>query len=71
PGITVGIKVSCMQVNAATTNIAARDNPPIKTANGKDGTTGKDHLAKMPQARSVVGPRQVSIGRKGKGAQMV
>ncbi|RRT65144.1 hypothetical protein B296_00000180 [Ensete ventricosum] len=50
-------------------NSAARDNPPIKTASGEDGTTGKDRLAKTPQARSVVGLRQVSIGRKGKGAR--
>ncbi|CAN7135845.1 unnamed protein product [Brassica rapa subsp. narinosa] len=35
------------------------------TASGEDGTTGKDRLAKTPQARSVVGLRRVSIGGKG------
>ena len=28
---------------------------PAHTASGEDGTTGKDRLAKTPQARSVVG----------------
>lgn len=35
---------------------------PAHTASGEDGTTGKDRLAKTPQARSVVGPRRGSIG---------
>lgn len=34
---------------------------PAHTASGEDGTTGKDRLAKTPQARSVVGPRRGSI----------
>ncbi|GKF20436.1 hypothetical protein Tco_0069074 [Tanacetum coccineum] len=38
---------------------------PAHTASGEDGTTGKDRLAKTPQARSVVGLRRGSIGRKG------
>lgn len=38
----------------------ARDNPPIQTASGEGGTTGKDRLAKTPQARSVVGLRRGS-----------
>lgn len=38
---------------------------PAHTASGEDGTTGKDRLAKTPQARSVVGLRRVSIGGKG------
>lgn len=38
---------------------------PAYTASGEDGTTGKGRLAKTPQARSVVGPRRGSIGRKG------
>lgn len=39
---------------------------PAHTASGEDGTTGKDRLAKTPQARSVVGLRRESIGRKGR-----
>ncbi|KAL0288094.1 UNVERIFIED_CONTAM: hypothetical protein Scaly_2743600 [Sesamum calycinum] len=39
---------------------------PAHTASGEDGTTGKDRLAKTPQARSVVGLRRGSIGRKGR-----
>ncbi|KAE8647118.1 hypothetical protein Csa_021718 [Cucumis sativus] len=40
---------------------------PAHTASGEDGTTGKDRLAKTPQARSVVGLRrgEHSIGGKG------
>ncbi|GKD33153.1 hypothetical protein Tco_1248662 [Tanacetum coccineum] len=38
---------------------------PIHTANGEDGTTGKDRLAKTPQARTLVGLRRGSIRRKG------
>ncbi|GJZ10873.1 hypothetical protein Tco_0545632 [Tanacetum coccineum] len=38
---------------------------PAHTAIGEDGTTGKDHLAKTPQAQSMVGLRQGSMGRKG------
>lgn len=38
---------------------------PAYTASGEDGTTGKGRLTKTPQARSVVGPRRGSIGRKG------
>lgn len=38
---------------------------PSHTASGEDGTTGKDRLAKTPQARGVVGLRRGSIGRKG------
>ncbi|GJS38385.1 hypothetical protein Tco_0563428 [Tanacetum coccineum] len=38
---------------------------PTHTASGEDDTTGKDRLAKMPQARSLVGLHQGSIGRKG------
>ncbi|GAA0156774.1 hypothetical protein LIER_44122 [Lithospermum erythrorhizon] len=34
---------------------------PAHTASGEDGTTGKDRLAKTPQARSVVGLRRGSI----------
>ncbi|KAL9426538.1 hypothetical protein AB3S75_033344 [Citrus x aurantiifolia] len=34
---------------------------PAHTASGEDGTTGKDHLAKKPPARSVVGLRRGSI----------
>ncbi|KAL3510091.1 hypothetical protein ACH5RR_029492 [Cinchona calisaya] len=34
---------------------------PAHTASGKDGTTDTDRLAKMPQARSVVGLRRESI----------
>jgi hypothetical protein len=34
---------------------------PTHTASGEDGTTGKDRLAKTPQARSVVGLRRGSI----------
>ncbi|KAK1419455.1 hypothetical protein QVD17_28623 [Tagetes erecta] len=37
---------------------------PAHTASGEDGTTDKDRLAKTPQARSVVGLRRGSIGRK-------
>ncbi|XXG85841.1 hypothetical protein AAC387_Pa11g0857 [Persea americana] len=34
---------------------------PTHTASGEDGTTGKDRLVKMLQARSVVGLRRGSI----------
>lgn len=43
---------------------------PAHTASGEDGTTGKDRLAKTPQARSVVGLRRGSI-EGGKGARTV
>lgn len=35
-----------------------------KKPEGKDGTTGKDRLAKTAQARSVVGLRQLSLLRE-------
>ncbi|CAK7324822.1 unnamed protein product [Dovyalis caffra] len=41
------------------------DGQPAHTSSGEDGTTGQDRLAKTPQARSVVGLRRGSIGRKG------
>jgi hypothetical protein len=39
---------------------------PAHTASGEDGTTGKDRLAKTPQARSVVGLRRGNIAYGGK-----
>lgn len=37
---------------------------PAHTASGEDGTTGKDRLAKTPQARSAVGLRRGSIAHR-------
>ncbi len=43
------------------TERSSSEGQPAHTASGEDGTTGKDRLAKTPQARSVVGLRRGSI----------
>ncbi|GKD47300.1 hypothetical protein Tco_1271945 [Tanacetum coccineum] len=52
-------------LSRALAHTLSSEGQPTHTASGEDDTTGKDRLAKMPQARSLVGLHQGSIGRKG------